>query len=108
MLSAGFKFICCSTEDDADNPKITWHENLLSMENLQVRQQEINNQVTLTFVAFNNDFTAEGTGLFHRKNKSQDSYSRYSPIFHKKTSLVSSLYSLSKATNTNIAETIED
>ena len=27
MLSAGFKFICCSTEDDADNPKITWNEN---------------------------------------------------------------------------------
>jgi hypothetical protein len=59
MLSAGFKFICCSTEDDADNPKINWNENLLSLENLEVRQQEINNQVTMTFVAANNDFTVE-------------------------------------------------
>jgi hypothetical protein len=74
MLSAGFKFMCCSTEDDADNPKINWNENLLSMQNLQVREQEINNQVTLTFVAGGNEFVSETPNFMHRKNFSGDGF----------------------------------
>ena len=106
MLSAGFKFICCSTEDDADNPKITWHENLLGMENLQVRQQEINNQVTMTFLAANNDHTNDILRPDHRRNKSLQSLTK-NPLPSKKYSLVSSLYALSKSSGLKVNDFLD-
>ena len=93
--------MCCSTEDDADNPKINWNENLLSMQNLQVRQQEINNQVTLTFVAVNNEFEGKvgnrgiregGKGGLGKKNKE----------------VLGSLGVLSRATKMNVLEVLEN
>lgn len=87
--------MCCSTEDDADNPKINWNENLLSMQNLQVRQQEINNQVTLTFVAVNNELEGKvgnkgGKGGFGKR----------------KREILRSLAVLSKATGMNVLEVL--
>lgn len=98
MLSAGFKFICCSTEDDADNPRITWQENLLVMDNLQVRQQEINNQVTMTFLAANNEIAGE---FGHKRNKSEQSHARF---INEKYSLVKSLGRLSKASGMKLTD----
>lgn len=99
MLSAGFKFMCCSTEDDADNPKITWNENLLSMQNLQIRQEEINNQVTLTFVAFNNEVEEKPEKKFSKD---------FIPKNRSKKKILSSLATLSKATGTNVLELLEN
>lgn len=93
--------MCCSTEDDADNPKITWHENLLSMQNLQIRQEEINNQVTLTFVAFNNE--AEGKP---DNKQPKDLFPKAQP--RKKSRLLSSLSTLSQATGMNVLEILEN
>jgi hypothetical protein len=95
MLSAGFKFICCSTEDDADNPKITWHENLLGMENLEIRHKEINNQVTMTILAGYNELNQ------NRVDKSQEAIGKGLGV-KKYKGLASSLYSLSKASGIKV------
>lgn len=99
MLSAGFKFICCSTEDEGDNPKITWHENLLVLENLQVRQQEINNQVTMTFLAANNEGVIEHN---HRHTRSQELFK--TKTNNKPQSLINSLASLSRASGYKLTD----
>ena len=103
MLSAGFKFICCSTEDDADNPKITWHENLIVLENLKMRQQEINNQATITFLAAN-EYTSEAG---QKRLKSQESLTRVVTENLKAQSLVNSLHSLSKGSGLRVMNLLE-
>ena len=102
MLSAGFKFMCCSTEDDADNPKINWNENLLSMQNLQVRQEEINNQVTLTFVAVNNEPALEAVCRKH------PSYKTIGKVAKNRRKLIKSLQCLSKASGVSVGQVLKE
>ena len=76
------------------------------MDNLQVRQQEINNQVTMTFLAANNENPLDMITPSHKRNRSQDSLNKIlSPVVNK-VSLVNSLYSLSKASGIKISNLI--
>ena len=55
MLSAGFKFICCSPEDEEADPEVEWTENILSLELLQYRERRIRQKVSTTFSALNSE-----------------------------------------------------
>mmetsp|Transcript_26742 Transcript_26742/g.48188 ORF Transcript_26742/g.48188 Transcript_26742/m.48188 type:complete len:104 (-) Transcript_26742:1923-2234(-) len=83
MLTAGFKFMCCAVEEDADD--IVWHTNLLSFEHIQAHQLKLKGKENRTFVQ---SFSKPNAGN-HRRTQSADY--RYKPKQKKKRSVVSSV-----------------
>lgn len=83
MLTAGFKLMCCTVEDNADD--IVWHTNLLSFEHLQAHQIKIKGKENKTFVqSFHRSAVAS-----HRRTQSADYRTR--PKRTNKRSVVASL-----------------
>jgi|688.fasta_scaffold1265607_2 hypothetical protein len=69
MLSAGFKFICCSQEEDEESPSIIWTTNILSYENIKAHEERVRYKVCSTIHSVNyvRDYTGKQYNSYYYK-----------------------------------------